>query len=294
MKKCETCEKDHSSKYGSGRFCSEMCARSFSTKIKRAEINEKNSKKMLGRKLSIEHIKKISGKNNGRWINGKNVRINNSNECCDSCGCVAKNKYCYDCAKYSQNKILFKKLNINDVNLKIANDLALRKLKYEYFNKNLSLIEIKAKYKIMLNTIHFFFKKNGVDLRNASESLILSYAEGRSKTHTNIKCKQGWHTTWNNKNVYYHSSYELEYAVFLDSKCVDYDMECLRIKYFDTQKQKVRVAIPDFYISEQNTIVEIKSTYTFNEINMRDKFKKYKELGYNTKLILDHKEIYLQ
>lgn len=44
--KCEKCDIIHDGNYGSGRFCSSKCARSFSTKNKREEINEKVSKKL--------------------------------------------------------------------------------------------------------------------------------------------------------------------------------------------------------------------------------------------------------
>lgn len=44
--KCENCKSKHNGEYGSGRFCSPVCARGFSTKIKRVEINEKVSKKL--------------------------------------------------------------------------------------------------------------------------------------------------------------------------------------------------------------------------------------------------------
>ena len=40
---CEKCLKIHDGSSGSGRFCSSKCARSFSTKNKRAEINKKVS-----------------------------------------------------------------------------------------------------------------------------------------------------------------------------------------------------------------------------------------------------------
>ena len=45
MKICETCGKNHNGNYGSGRFCDEKCARSFSTKNKRNDINKKLSQK---------------------------------------------------------------------------------------------------------------------------------------------------------------------------------------------------------------------------------------------------------
>lgn len=40
---CENCHSSNDGKYGSGRFCSSKCARGFSTKLKRSEINEKVS-----------------------------------------------------------------------------------------------------------------------------------------------------------------------------------------------------------------------------------------------------------
>jgi hypothetical protein len=61
---CENCNKKHNSEYGSGRFCSAKCARGFSTKNKRAEINKKVSKTLSGRKLTSEHVKNIQQGNN--------------------------------------------------------------------------------------------------------------------------------------------------------------------------------------------------------------------------------------
>ena len=46
---CENCLKQHDGTYGSGRFCSVKCARGFSTKNKRTEINKQVSEKMKGR-----------------------------------------------------------------------------------------------------------------------------------------------------------------------------------------------------------------------------------------------------
>ncbi len=40
---CETCGKEHDGSYGSGRFCCQACARSFSTSKNRKEINKKIS-----------------------------------------------------------------------------------------------------------------------------------------------------------------------------------------------------------------------------------------------------------
>lgn len=64
MKKCENCELENNVIYGSGRFCSSKCARGFSTKNNRIEINYKISLSTKGKKLSQESREKLS-KNNG-------------------------------------------------------------------------------------------------------------------------------------------------------------------------------------------------------------------------------------
>jgi len=95
---CENCGKEVFENYGSGRFCSEKCARSFSTKAKRKEINEKVSKTLKGRK----YVKYF----------------------CNSCGeeiINRKAKYCSYCSEFYKYQKLFKKLNINNNNIKIAN-----------------------------------------------------------------------------------------------------------------------------------------------------------------------------
>lgn len=46
---CENCNIEHEGLYGSGRFCTEKCARCFSTKIKRADINNRVSLSLKGR-----------------------------------------------------------------------------------------------------------------------------------------------------------------------------------------------------------------------------------------------------
>ena len=86
---------------------------------------------------------------------------------------------------------------------------------------------------------------------------------------------------------------QVKTAKELDEQKIDYEVESLVIPYFDSQKEKYRCAIPDFYIPNQNLIVEIKSNWTLNKQNMIDKFESYKQLGYNYKLICEHKEIKL-
>lgn len=53
--KCEYCSLEHNGTYGSGRFCSEQCARSFSSK-KRLHIEKENLESLIGDKLSSRSI----------------------------------------------------------------------------------------------------------------------------------------------------------------------------------------------------------------------------------------------
>lgn len=53
---CENCSIEHTGDYGSGRFCSCKCARGFSTKANRQDINLKVSKSLSGRKQPIDRV----------------------------------------------------------------------------------------------------------------------------------------------------------------------------------------------------------------------------------------------
>lgn len=125
-----------------------------------------------------------------------------------------------------------------------------------------------------------------VSLNLTGCSNYLKYLNFRIRKYINTY----WHTTWNGNKCFYRSSYELDYCKELDKQKIDYEMESLRFLYWDSQQQKERVAIPDFYIPNQKLIVEIKSDYTYDEQNMKDKVEEYKKHGYDFKLILEHKE----
>jgi len=132
-----------------------------------------------------------------------------------------------------------------------------------------------------------------IERRNQHDAMIQAILSGRSDV-SNFKDSshyhQGWHTTWDNQKVYYRSSYELDLCNELDSKRIPYKMEFLRIPYYDSQLKLMRVSIPDFYLPLQNLIIEIKGDRTYEKVNMIDRFKSYKEKGYNYKLILEHED----
>lgn len=63
---CENCNSEMAVKYGSGRFCSNKCARGFSTKSKRSEINEKVSNSLKG-KITSDETRKLLKE---AWVRG--------------------------------------------------------------------------------------------------------------------------------------------------------------------------------------------------------------------------------
>ena len=75
--KCEKCGKKHDGSYGSGRFCSAQCARGFSTKEKREEINKKVSLKLGGNGLLKGKITKClcCGKDLTRIQINRNITV---------------------------------------------------------------------------------------------------------------------------------------------------------------------------------------------------------------------------
>ncbi len=88
--KCENCGNDHDGSYGSGRFCDSKCARSYSTKENRDEIN---------RKVSIA---------NGGDGNPKKNK-------CLFCGNITnRNLYCNnDCKKKYKLKLKYDRFELN-------------------------------------------------------------------------------------------------------------------------------------------------------------------------------------
>lgn len=161
-----------------------------------------------------------------------------------------------------------------------------------YWDRNYSVFEFWYKFQIPFWILQKIFKANSIAFRDSIESQKVALEEGRKSIQVDsIHFKAGHHTSWEGLEIFYRSSYELEFAQQLDEQKISYRVESLRIRYFDSQQQKERVAVPDFYLPETNEIVEIKSSWTYDEQLMKDKFKAYREAGYSPKLILDKKEI---
>lgn len=314
MKICENCGKEHDGSYASGRFCSKECAKAFSTKNSHSQLKEAKcidcekiiyiSKRASSKNCRCEECKKqLTNIKNSTKIKEKEKIIKYKK--CLICGRIynvigrCQNDFCKN-HNHQQFRSLIKyfefdktKLGTNDVENEFNK---VRENLYDlYWNKHLSSIEIckQFNYPNVGNLTGKIFHYLNIPSKNSKQSVLENMNYKNFVPQNNVKSygNEQWYITWNNKEVFLRSSYELDYVKELDTHQIDYDVECLRIKYWDSQKQKYRCAIPDFYIPSQNLIVEIKSEYTLDKQNMKDKKKAYLEQGYNFKLICEHKEL---
>jgi hypothetical protein len=161
-------------------------------------------------------------------------------------------------------------------------------LSTEYLIRGESMLTIMSRYDIpSARTLHDLFKLVDIDARSLSSATNLAILTCRSIMPSCHTYRTGWHTTWDNKQVFLRSSYELHYAKELDTQQITYEVEAIRVKYYNSEEGKFRIAIPDFLLPTTHTIVEIKSNYSYRPIEMTDKFTEYKKLGYTPILILE-------
>jgi len=235
------------------------------------------------------------------------IKISSSRDKCDKCLNIFNNK-CKICGQYPclNNDIcshsrIFKTLsktvglNISLIgNPKIIDEYiaALKVLKEEYEINELSVEDIKIKYGFSSNeNCRTILRSIGVNRRNLSESTHLSFKNGKSIGCGGKKFKHGWHIDWSGNKHFYRSSYELDYYIKLDNQKIEYETETLRIKYFDSQENKYRIAIPDILLPNKREIIEIKSEWTLDRKNMADKFLAYRAAGYDGYILLDKEDI---
>ena len=325
MKICENCGKEHNGNYGSGRFCCNKCAKSYSTKCIKYRYKQtacikcgkeymiplnankttyicdecKNIRKKLITTDNVRNKSKIE-----HYIKIKNKYIK-----CKVCGReYLKGEKCenFFCQKHSiqQFSSLIKYFGFN------PNKLGTIEVEDEFYRirnilYNLYWVEHKSSSEIckifnypnVSNLLDKPFKYLGIKHKTLSEAVVESYLMNRINPPSTNCYNDSWHISWDGKEVYLRSSYEKDYAIELDNKKIKYEVEAKRIKYYDTIMRKFRCAVPDFYLPDTNEIVEIKSAYTLggNEgiINLKDKFNEYTKLGYKCKLIIEHKEMNL-
>ena len=297
---CLCCGKElKTTKSRNRKFCNNSCSAKYNNKQR---ILKKGSKQVLCIDCGA-HIE-IDNRVSPKWFFCKKCKSERKylrqKRKCKVCG--SANERCKRpdiCKKHQVFPSLIKYFGFDEK--KLGTELAFEEFERvksmlieDYITNELSTIEMVKKYNHN-NDRNFtqIMDSLNIDRRSISDAGILAYMNGKSKPPTvaGKKYKSGWHMTWDNKKIFYRSSYELEYAQELDKQRVEYEVEKLRISYWDSQKCIQRTAIPDFYLIKTNMIIEIKSEYTYNEQNMKDKYKSYKEHGYKFKLILEKEEV---
>lgn len=276
---CEKCGKVIVEKYGSGRFCSRSCANS------RTFSKESNAKRSDSVKNTyyLKHPEALIPKD----------------KACDICGEKnCKNSFCKDGNKKSQITTLIKYFGF-DKELFGTQDVMQewetvrnRLFKLYWIDKKSSTEIAKIfNYPSPCNIAGKVFKYLDIPTKTCKQSCYENLLFNRWTAGAgNPRYQCGWHKTWYMQDVYLRSSYEFEYAQYLDKSCIYYQVEKENIKYFDTKQNKYRFARPDFFIPHSNIIVEIKSIYTLDKQNMIDRATEYIKLGYNFILWLDKKE----
>lgn len=293
-KKCVKCGKEFIPNCSIQKFCSHSCCASYNNKRRSNETLEKLRNSL--KKYHRENPKKINLNAEFTWVGGKKIRIKPKK--CPICGsgdCERKG-ICNHTKKFFENLVYFgfDKNSIGTDRVFEEYERVKRILESEYFVNHLSPSELKEKYHYpkTFENITQILKTMEIKTRSLSSSQKNALLTGRNVLPTSeheikLGFKQGWHITWEGKKIFYRSGAELKYAELLDEEKVSYDVESLRIVYYDTVKRCNRIAIPDFLLTKTNEIVEIKSKITFCKQNMIDKFKKYKELGYKPRLLYE-------
>ena len=317
---CENCGNEHDGSYGSGRFCSRICATSYSSKF--ANTDEKKKQKSITIKSKVKEVEcecchntfnvQISSNRVlcddcfANRIKTRKTRLSNKDKCiirrnrklyrCRFCGAEYKKcKHPEICSHYQLVERMSKYLGFNKGLLgtekvyeeynRIKNDVH-----DLYWIKNMSIEEIRILCNYPYSTGNFSkLLSHFIKFRSVKDSLLNAFKRNRVKIPVNKTYVSGFHISWNGKKFFYRSSYELDYCKELDHNKINYDMETLKIEYYDTQLKKNRIAIPDFLLIDENRIVEVKSSITYDKQNMIDKVKAYKENGYSFSLLYEHK-----
>jgi uncharacterized alkaline shock family protein YloU len=100
------------------------------------------------------------------------------------------------------------------------------------------------------------------------------------------KIKSKMFRTKKYRNLFYKSTYELDFIKYCEINGIEIT-NAPSINY--TMENVNRVYFPDFYIPKTNTIVEIKSTYTYEKEKEQNLLKEYftKKEGFNFIFIID-------
>ena len=302
---CKWCEKEYTlevkekdlkrDKYK--KFCSVKCSSDFSRSfVDKDKLKDSFCKRCgSGTKSNIRSSQNICCEDckKNRPAHRRYIKKIKRGLNCKMCGqenCPDKNI----CSKYriidSLKRLGFDETKLGSLDFYQEYDRIKNLMIEEYKVKEMTLSQIGIEYRINHQTLSYLFKSLGVKTRTSSECGTIYVKNSTNPTPNSFKYKSGWHESWMGTQHFYRSSYEQEYFIKMDMDKVVYETESLRIEYFDSVKNRKRISIPDIFIPSENLIIEIKSTYTYDEVNMNDRVKSYKSLGYKMNLVLGHEK----
>ena len=321
-KRCLYCNAPISYERKSAKFCNSSCAAKYNN---RNRIVSEAQKEKTSKTIKSKPLREVKCCKCGKITYSNST--NYHNVLCDNCRDITGSKYRKHCRWCGAEKSKCKHPEICKLYQVITRSLIpnfefdpstigterfyeefirIKDMLYDlYWNQHLSLQEIKDKFPLCtkdLSGLKKLLNSIGIKLRTNKQAISNFIKQHPDKVSNlkekhsinNYQFKSGWHTTWNNKQIFYRSSDELNFALQLDENKINYEVEKVRIFYYDTQKQCERLAIVDFYLPDTNELIEIKGFRWHSETtkqNMRDKFVAYKKAGYIPHLIVNNSEI---
>lgn len=162
-----------------------------------------------------------------------------------------------------------------------------QKMLTEY--KTMSMTQIRKYYNIKADkTIQDIFKYLKIPLVSANEQLRKYFDNGGAPLQRKgVKCTP--YIKHDGSTIMCRSSYEVDFAHHLEKLNIAFEFENKQILFKSSIDHKIHYAFPDFYISNTNTIIEVKSWYYYDQLRMIDRFNAYRAAGYIPKLLLEGK-----
>lgn len=282
---CECCGKQFYKNKSSIKdhvFCSHACSAKVMNKTR---VYKRYQTKAELLNCTIAEAKRVVKNESNIAKNKRCVENRKKNRVCSVCGTVGCTNPICKIYSFRHEYELAKRFGMHYNNKGTLQHIA----QYDVIRENI----VKALKEVDNSLCKFMIKYNIPEIKTAL-NFLKSFNIHCNKDvllSKNVKrfCR-GYHTTWENKTYFYRSSYELEYMKYLDEQRVSYEAATKMFTYYNTQLARLCKAYPDIILPQQKTVVEIKSFYTYNQQEMKDKQKAYEHQGYKFKLILEHEE----
>lgn len=253
MNTCENCGKVQEKKYGSGRFCSQPCARSFSTSKNREEINKKKSETLKGKPT---------------WIKGKTLPKNKPSICV-KCGIsfLSKKK-----AKFCENHLRGKEFHPPpEIKVKTPEEQTKFEINSERSKKawtpeRRALHSAKMKLVVQQHPESYTssnrgrvkqFEIDGIKLHGTWE--VDFYRWAKEKGLNPQRCFESFEYEWNGKRSYYPDFYLPTQEVYIEVKGFETDQD--KAKWINFPKKLI--------VIKQHEIYQIrKGTFELNQMSL--------------------------